>query len=571
MADPKPNQTPRDKILTRHAALQNERSTWIPEYKDITKFILPRSGRYFVEDRDRGKRRDNSIIDNTATRSHDVLGAGLMAGATSPARPWFDMATPYKQLNSLRPVKLWCRQVRDLILDIFNRSNVYRCLHQIYDEIGAYGTGVCLVMTDFKDVLRMMPLTAGQYCISANARGEVDTLYFEYQNTIAQLVKEYGYEACSDSVRNQYDSGNLDQWVTIIVAIEPNADRDPKKIDNKNMAWTSTHIELSGTSSALTWTTNSEQCLRRSGFKRFPVLAPRWKTYGGDIYGSGPGQQALGDVKSLQKQQLLKAQGIEYKVRPPLQGPVSMKNHETDTLPGGMSYVDAVNAQSGIRTAFEVNIDINEMTQDIQDVRQRIQQAFYTDLFLLISQSEGAMTATEVTQRTEEKMLMLGPVIERLHDELLEPLVEIAFDYCVDAGILPPIPQELKGVELQIEFVSVLAQAQRAVANTSNAQFLGAIASVVQLQAQGQGAPALDNFDADQYIRDAADQFGVNPALVPDSSDIAKVRAQRAQAAQQQQQTEQVAQQAAAAKNLSQANTTGQNGLTDVLSGLTGY
>jgi hypothetical protein len=137
--------------------------------------------------------------------------------------------------------------------------------------------------------------------------------------------------------------------------------------------------------------------------------------------------EALGDVKQLQHGQLRKAQAVDYMVKPPLQIPTAMKNMPLATLPGGAMYVDQNHPHGGIRSAFDVKLDVSHQLEDIRDVRERINQTFYVDLFLMLAQAEQGgqpITAREVAEKHEEKLLMLGPVLERLHNELLKPKID---------------------------------------------------------------------------------------------------------------------------------------------------
>lgn len=452
-----PDAPTRDKLFTRWGMLKSERASWLAHWQEITNYLLPRNGRYFRQDRDKGWRRHNNIYDNTGTRALRTLGAGMMAGATSPARQWFRLATADPELNSYQPVKLWLDDVTRRMQLVFQKSNTYRALHSMYEELGAFGTAASLVLPDFKNVLHQYPITCGEYCIATDFQGRVTTLYREFEVTVADLVKEFGYENCSVTVRNMYDRGTLDAWIPIIHAIEPRTDRDHKKRDSKNMPYGSWYFEVGG---------EEGKFLRESGFQQFPALVPRWSTAGGDIYGNSPGMEALGDIKQLQHEQLRKAQAIDFQTKPPLQVPISMKNRDVETLPGGISFVDG--AGMGIKTAFEVNLNLQYLLNDIMDCRERVRGAFYADMFLMLAtQPNTRMTATEVAERHEEKLLMLGPVLERLHNELLDPLVDITFTRMLQAGIVPPAPEELQGMDLNVEFVSMLAQAQRAIGTNS--------------------------------------------------------------------------------------------------------
>ena len=548
----------REKLYTRWGQLKTERATWISHWKEISDHLLPRSGRFFVQDRDRGQKRHNNIYDSTGTKSLRVLAAGMMSGMTSPARPWFRLATNDPELNSYQPVKVWLDEVTQMMQSVFQKSNTYRALHSMYEELGAFGTAASIVLPDYKSVIHHYPLTIGEYCIATDYQGRVDTLYREFQKTVHEVVAEFGYKNVSPSVKNLYDRGSLDQWITIIHAIEPRSARDPSKLDAKNMAWSSCYFEVGA---------KNNQYLRESGFKEFPAICPRWGTSGGDIYGNSPGMEALGDIKQLQHEQLRKAQGIDYKTRPPLQVPTSMKNREIETLPGGISYVDAGGPAGGIQTAFETTLDLSHLLQDIQDVRGRIQSSFYADLFLMLAnQVDSRMTATEVAERHEEKLLMLGPVLERLQNEMLDPLIEMTFNRMLDAGIVPPPPPELEGQDLNVEFVSMLAQAQRAVGTNSIDRFVGTLGNIASFKPD-----VLDKLNTDKWADLYSDMLGVNPSLIVPADQVDALRQARAQQQQAAQQAEQMAQGASAAKDLAGADTAGKNALTDVTKMFSGY
>ena len=272
------------------------------------------------------------------------------------------------------------------------------------------------------------------------------------------------------------------------------------------------------------------------------------------------------DSHSFQKQ-LRKAQVIDYKSNPPLQVPVALKNRDLDTLPGGISSVDQAGPGGGIRSAFDVNLDLNHLLMDIQDVRQRIEASFYADLFLMIANStNSSMTATEVAERHEEKLLMLGPVLERMHNEILDPLIATTFSRMLEAGIVPPPPEELAGMELSVEFVSMLAQAQRAVATNSVDRFVGSLGAVAQIKPE-----VLDKLDADRWADAYADALGIDPELIVPGDKVALIREQRAQAAQQQQQAAMAQQAADAAAKLGQVDTSQPNLLTDATAAFSGY
>lgn len=552
----------RTKLLMRWGQLRTERASWWGHWQEISTYVLPWSGRYFRQDRDKGIRRANQIYDNTGIRALRTLGAGLMAGATSPARPWFRLGTHDPALNNAQPVKLWLADVAQRMHAVFQKSNTYRALQQIYEEMGAFGTGASIVLPDFNTVIHHYPLTIGEYAIATDWQGSVNTLYREFEKTVSEMVTEFGIENCSTTVQSLYNTGQLGVWIPIVHAIEPRSDRDSSKRDARNMEWGSWYFELSG---------DTDKCLRESGFKQFPAVVPRWAVAGGDIYGNSPGMEALGDIKQLQHEQLRKAQGIDYQTNPPLQVPASLKNRDVERLPGGITFVDGT-AGSKIETAFDVELNLGELLEDIQDVRQRIQRSFFSDIFMMLANSTNLqMTATEVAERQEEKMLMMGPVLERLNNELLFPLIDATFVHMMEMGALPPAPPELAGMDLNVEFISMLAQAQRAIGTNSVDRFVGSLGTVAQMKPD-----VLDKFDSDAWADAYSDMLGVDPKLVLANDQVAVIRQTRAQAQAAQAKIAAAQQASAAAKNFGQASQAVQSGPgngpgSDVMNMFSGY
>lgn len=563
--------TKRTVYLQRRAALEAERSSFISHWQDLSRYFLPRSGRFIQTDRNKGDKRFNNIYDNTGTRCVRVLAAGLMSGMTSPARPWFRLATRDKMLMEYAPVKNWLDDVTSLMRDVFNQSNTYRSLHSLYEEISVFGTGASFLLEDFNDVIRHYPLTIGEYALAVDQRGEANAVVRSFDMTVAQIVERCtepppgqksasrDWSRVSTSVKNLWDTNKLDVWVPVMHIVEPRADRDIYKRDARNMRYASCLLELGG---------NEDKLLSESGFNRFPCLAVRWDAKGGDIYGTScPGMEGLGDVKQLQHGQLRKSQGIDYMVKPPVQVPAGTKSHEVDMLPGGMTITN-MTAGNSAKTLFDTRLDLQFQLEDIRDVRDRIRETFFADLFLMLAMDEKNQpdTARAVAEKHEEKLLMLGPVLERLHNELLKPKVNLVFDRMIEADILPPPPQEMQGQELNIEFVSMLAQAQRAIGTQAIDRYVGSLGMVAQFKPD-----VLDKFDSDRWADKYGDMLGIDPDLIVANDKVAIIRDKRAQVQAAQAQMAAAEQMANTAKAASQANTAQPSVLTDVMSGLTGY
>lgn len=528
----------REKVQSRWDALKEERSSWMSHWKDISEVLLPRAGRFLPTENNRGGRAAfRKILDSTGTRALRTLSGGMMSGMTSPARPWFRLTTFNPELDESYEVKVWMSQVTSLMQMVFYKSNTYRALQMAYEELGAFGTSATLIYDDFDRVIHCHPLTIGEFAIATDSRGRVNTVYREFRMTVAMLVQEFGLANVSRAVKDMYDRGQLDEWVEVINAIEPRTERDPRKTDAKNMPYLSVYFEKSG---------DKGKVLHETGFTEFPAMCARWSVTGGDIYGTSPGMEALGDLCQLQQMQFRKSQAIDYKVHPPVLIPSEMKNMGTQFLPGGViPYSNAQQAQQ-IRSAYMVDLDLNSLLVDIQDVRQRINEAFYRDIFMLmVNSTDKTMTATEVTERHEEKMLLMGPVLERLNAEMLDPLINIVFNKLVQADLLPPLPEDLQGQQLNVEFISILAQAQKAISTNSVDRMFSVLGNLA-----GMRPDIVDNVDLDFWPQWYADALGVDPRFIVSGKKVAVIREQRAQADQQAAAMEQLQGATQAAKNM---------------------
>lgn len=528
------------RCLERWGALKSERTSWMTHWQEISEVLTPRTGRFLVSDNNKGDKRHRAILDNTGTRALRTLAGGMMAGMTSPARPWFRLTTLNPELDESYEVKDWLGRVTSLMQMVFAKSNIYQSLTMAYEELGAYGTAAVILYDDPDNVIHCMPLTIGEYAIATDGRGRVNTLYREFRMTVAQLVQEFGYASCSGATQQMFDKRQYDEWVTVVNAIEPRDMRDPEKIDNKNMPYRSVYFEDCA---------EDKKILRESGFRTFPCLCGRWGVSGGDIYGTSPGMEALGDLHQLQQEQLRKSQAIDYQSNPPVLVPADLKDDESAIVPGGTVFVDSVSQAQMVRSAYDVPLRLDFLLQDIQDVRARINEAFYKDIFMMLTEQGGdRMTATEVAERHEEKMLMLGPVLDRLNSEMLDPLITLVFERLQANGMLPPLPEELQGVELNVDFISILAQSQKAVTTNAIDRFVNSLNAVAGMKQE-----VLDKFNADRWADTYADSLGIDAQLIVPDKEVAKLREARAQAQAQQAQLEQAQQAASTMKDVAQA------------------
>ncbi|HDU4364793.1 TPA: phage tail protein [Klebsiella pneumoniae subsp. pneumoniae] len=543
-------ETLKEQLQKQQAQLTNDRSSFDPHWRELSDFINPRGSRFLVTDVNRDDRRNTKIVDPTATLAARTLSSGMMSGITSPARPWFKLATPDPDMMDYGPVKLWLEVVQRRMNEVFNKSNIYQSLPLLYASLGNYSTGAMAVLEDDSDVIRTMMFPIGSYYMANSARGSVDTCFRKFSMTVRQLVMEFGLNNVSDSVKGMWDSGNYESWIEVIHAVYPNIDRDTAKLNSKNKPVKSVYYEVGG---------DSDKLLRESGFDEFPIMAPRWEVNGEDVYGSScPGMIALGQVKALQLEQKRKSQLIDKATNPPMVGPSSLRNQRVSLLPGDITYIDQVTGQEGFKPAYLVNPNTADLLADIQDTRQIINSAYFVDLFMMLQNiNTRSMPVEAVIEMKEEKLLMLGPVLERLNDECLNPLIDRTFSIMARKNLLPQPPDVLQGMPLRIEYISVMAQAQKSIGLSSLSSTVVFIGQLAQAKPE-----ALDKLNVDQAIDAFAEMSGVSPTVIVPQEQVEQVREQRAQQQQQQQMVAMGMAAAQGAKTLSEAQTADPSVLT---------
>ncbi len=555
MSDVKPL-SKRQQFEMLNSQLDNERASFMPHWKELSDFILPRRARFNVNDANKGDRRNQRIIDNTGTLAARTLRSGMMAGITSPARPWFRITTPDPDLAEFGAVRTWLDLVQRRMVTSYLRSNLYNILPVMYGDLGVFGTSPIYIEENFDgDVIHAKSFPVGSYKIAKDDQGKVNTFVRDFRMTVQQLVDTFGnrvngkvdWSNFSVAVKNAYDTAQYQTWIDVCHVIMPNNDYNPDKPISKFKKFLSYYYE-SGTQVDKNSVGGEDKYLRESGYDYFPVLCPRWETTGEDVYGTAcPGMDALGDIKQLQHGEKRVMEAIDKTIRPPMTGPTSMKNQVASLLPGDITYVDAVSGQ-GFRPIHELRFPIQEMEMKQSQVRTRIQKAFYEDLFLMLANSDRRqITAREIEERHEEKLLALGPVLEQLNQDVLDPLTDIVFDIHVRQGLIPPPPPEIAGQKLKVEYISIMAQAQKMVGIGSMERFAGFASSMAQAD-----QTVLDKIKCDQMIDVYGDMVSVPPSVIRTDEEVDAIRASRAKAVQQQQQMAMLQAGAQTAQTLSQ-------------------
>jgi hypothetical protein len=558
----------------QRAQAKNEIGSFTSHWQELNDFILPRRGRFTTSDTNKGDRRSRNIIDSSGTFAANTLQAGMHSGLTSPARPWFQFGVADPTQSDLPEVQEWLHDISDIVLSSFARTNVYHKLPLLYRDAGVFATGVMIHLEDKERTAHFDVYPVGSYMLTTDAKGKVNGFIREYRLQVHQLLTEFGQKKAdgtfnwsnfSMQVKMLAENGQLQEWVDVVHIITENYQYDAKRgpmVESKLKKYVQCYYEPGMN---LTWPTLAMDIfLDESGFDEFPVYGFRWEVTGEDAYGTNcPGMTALGDIKQLQHGEKRGGQALDLLVKPPMKGTTAMRNAKASIIPGDITYVDETNEKGGFKPVFEIRPDLDKLEAKQEQKRFLIRRAFHEDLFLsMISDNRlQRATAREVEERHEEKLLALGPTVERAFEDVLDPMVTRQFNICQRAGLIPEPPEVLRGRALKIEYISIMASAQKMVGLGQQDRF---VSSVIQLATVS--PDALDGLDIDEAVRTYRTMTGVSPKLLRNPKEIAKIREGRAKAEQAKAQAATLKDVGSAAASLSKADTRKPSALNDLLS-----
>lgn len=513
-------------LARRFAAMDAERLPWFSYWGELAQYLMPR--RYVSLTRSNFETttstgavtmspeatlRNGSILDGTGTTAAKTLAAGMMNGITSPARPWFRLRVGFDDPE----VRKWLDECQARMLYVMAETNFYNAMATFYLDFVSFATAAMMIYEDEEDVFRCYGTPLGEFFVQQDNRKMVSRFARKFVWRLEQIVNEFGYDELPDNLKIIYDRGgaNLSNKYSLCHVIEPNNDnalRVPKIHKFREIVY----LEIAPKGSVL----------RLRGFRESPAICARWEVVGNDSYGTGPAMDALPDIKQLQHMTKRKAQAIDKMVSPPMIADMQLMNRPTALLPNGITYVSSASAV-GMKPAYQVNPPVDQMSRDIADMQVRIREIFHNDLFRMISQLDTVRTATEIDARREEKLVLLGPVLERFENEVLDPALTRIFNIMLRRRMLPPPPPSLADANIEIQYISVLSDAQRAVGAAPLERYIGFLGNIAGVKPEALEAP-----DWPELILGYAERLGV-PAKYNKSLDQFRETLAAAQQSQQ--------------------------------------
>ncbi len=522
-------------------AIKDEAKRHWPLWKELRDYLLPTAGSFDEKPSDPVKVDYLKLLDCDPTQFLTWLAAAMMSGMTNPSREWFALGTDKGVWGETPEEAEYLKKRKERIEYRLHKGNVYLTLLKMYYELPAVGTYVFMVEADPQYGIRTIPFTIGETYLGMGENGKIDTFGHTVYMTPREMLSVFG-SAVPEHIRNRVDTANgLTERIAVHHLIEPNLSAQYGREDAKNMPYRS-----------VWWTEGSENFLRESGYKHFPVICPRWdiKHYN-SVWGVCPGMTVLGALKSLQKVTADEFVAVELGIKPPLQADSGMQG-KINLTPGGISYKSNA-VDSGLTPVYQAQMDISKAELLVQKVKNMLRSQFFCDVFLMLAQDDKTgRTATEVAQKMREKMMIFGPVLERLTHEAYAPLVELVDQINQDNGdyddLIPP--KSLRGREIKITFSSIFQEAQKESGTYSMQQLMNFAAALAQIKAD-----ALDWVDADKMMKSAAEKLSA-VELLADEEAVSSIRAQRAQAQAEKKQIRDAAASVELAQGLASAGAT---------------
>ena len=568
----------KSEIVNIRQSLRDEMEKHLPKWRLLAEYISPNRLKEKGATKVDGSRKDQSIINNQAGRSLRTFVSGMMNGATPRSRPWFNIVSSNPNRKKSSSINRYYSDTEKVINSHFQISNLYRVLPMVYKDVGTFSNSAYAMLPHARYGFYFYPFAIGTYAFACDIEGRTNMFTRDFTLSVRQVVERYAsmdgagnidWSALPVSIRVLWDSARYLQEVVLTQVIVPNSTYNPtepslKASDKKFQSYT--YLQDMGSNNVTSQTPigfrqsyssakPEAEFIKIGGYDYFPVITPRWEVEPEGYYGiDGPGDVALSDIMTLQKQEKFRMEGVQKIVRPPMVGHSSLRRHASSILAGGITYVDDRGMQHGFKPAFSVSPQLIELIGAKEEIQGYIKTAFYEDLFRQLSSEQkiSHVTAAEINQRTAETMAAMAPVLGQWDHDNSGPLIENAQIILGEAGRLPQKPKDLQNDRLVPEYISVLAQASKASLITTQEKFLTFVAQT----SQALGDPTLLKLaNGEAQIRTYAENSGLDPKLILDETEYEKILKSSQQAQAIEVQNGQADQEAARAKTLSETKT----------------
>lgn len=505
-------------IQARKQQLKAQRGTFETHWQEVAERVLP--SREFSTRSAPGAKRSTTKIYNTApVLACQQLAASLHGMLVSPALRWVALRPLPGEANS-PAARAWFEDATERMHGVFQSpgSGFTSASAEFLQDLVAFGSGIMFAPDRGRRGPGFQSVPLAECLYAENAEGRVDTLYRDYELPAREVLRLWP-DTTPARLRAVAEK-EPDKAIPITHAVEP---------DGRG-GWDSC------------WCTEADY-LEHGRFQEFPYIVARWSKRSGETYGTGPGMDALPDVKLLNELEKLNLRGLAKAIDPPIMVPNDgFLSPAPNFNPGAINYFrsDArhLDRVGGIDTGSKPQLAETK----IEQLQQRVRDIFYTTWLNLPAQPN--MTATEILQRRDEYLRLFSPITHRLINEFLAPVVERTWAIMWRNRMFAPIPQELQGRGWTVEYQSPLVRAQRAADAETVVRWMQGMQPLVAADPR-----VLQAVDTDEAARYLADRLGAPARIVRTPQQLAAIRQAAAQAEQQQAQVAMARQAAGTAKD----------------------
>ncbi|KVE27247.1 hypothetical protein WS67_12155 [Burkholderia singularis] len=512
-----------DALRADHERLRQKRQSYEAVWNDVIDYLMPRLDKFGQQPRnanDRGRERSQKIFDSTAPLALRNFVAAIDSMITPATQFWHRLATSSEALTQQPNVKGYLQSVVNTLFAARYRwqGGFVTQIGATYQSIGLFGPGALMIEHDVGHgiVYRNLPLS--QLWFAENNAGLIDKTHVAWRLTARQAAQRFGRANLSPSMQLVLER-DPEKEFDFLHVVEPRADRDPRKLDGRNMKFASYWLDE-----------GRERVVQQSGFRTFPIAVGRFYVGTADVYGGSPAYDAIPDIRMANEQARTNIRGAQKMVDPPILLPEDGALEGFDLRSGSLNWGGLDERGNELAKPLNLGKQAQIGIEFANQTRETVNQWFYVTLFQILVDS-GDMTATEVLQRAQEKGVLLAPTLGRTQAELLGPMIEREIDILSEAGQFPPMPPELHdaGADVDIEYDSPLNKAMRASEGAAILQWLQQLSVV---QAFDQSAAKLVN---GQRIGKLLADYGGVPVEAMNTDDELQVAAEQEAQAQQMQ------------------------------------
>ena len=506
-----------DQIIKRHEGLKKYKMNWEEHWDDVLNYVVPRKADVWTpKDQNSGEKREQRVVDGTAIDACDKLSSALHAMLTNPATKWFSLSTGIEELDRNDEVRLWLQKCENAMYSAYESSNFYTELHEFYIDLASIGTATMVILEDDESDLAFHSRPIYEMEVDENSRGIIDVVIRSLRWTSRQIMQEFPAEKIPQEVKDDYEkNGSGSKRWEILHAVYPAKDDE----------YMGAKLAITGkkfVSKYILKDTRTE--LSVGGFSTSPYLVSRWSKISGEIFGRGPGMKALPDIKMINAVMKTTIRAAQKVTDPPMLVPDDGFYFPPNITPGGVNYY-----RPGSKDRIET-MDIKSRPdfgiQFLDRLELKIKEAFYINQLMLTR--EPQMTATEVMQRTEESLRMMGPILGRQHFEFLKPLTDRVFEILVKRKKIPAAPDVLRDAGITAKYSSMIAKAQKTAQADLFSRALGTILPIAQVAPE-----VMDKFNGDEAFEYLFELYGLPQEVKRNQDEVDNIRAQKQQQMEQ--------------------------------------